>query len=307
MKQKLGLTKSAVLFISTLVTSLGIAASPSLAATLARSRSIFTIDYYSQSPTNVPTLPEDSVKAIAAPGMSVITNGILTSVKGNASVSGTNVIAQADAFASFFKDPLSSSNLTSNKASGSGNTYFGLAQSEAKVAGDFSIKAGETFSFDFTAFLDMDTYVGDPFGEKATASGDISLVLLDITNQSVLDSFSVFSNIVTSAYAKPSEDVFGYDKSQNINLGLIYKKTSFGSINEESVKALFEGSYQRSFQSDTRLRLIETKTNQVTVEAPEPSNTFALLLGFGLTGAFLGAKSKLNRQSKLFSIQTDKV
>ncbi|GET37307.1 hypothetical protein [Microseira wollei] len=307
MKQKLGLTKSALLFISTLVTSLGIAASPSIAASLARSRSVFTIDYYSQSPENVPTLPEDSVEAIAEPGMSVITNGILTSAKGRASVSGTNVIAQAEAFASFFKDPLSSSNLTSNKASGSGNTYFGLAQSEAKVAGDFSIKAGETFSFDFTAFLELSTFVGNPFGEKATASGDISLVLFDITNQSVLDSFSVFSNIVTSAYAKPSEDVFGYNKSQNININFTKKFTDFGSIYKESVKASFDGSYQRSFQSDTRLLLIETKTNQVTVEAPEPSNTFALLLGFGMTGAFLGAKSKLNQQSKLFSTGTDKV
>lgn len=306
MKLKLGLTKSGVLLISTLVTSLGIAAAPSLAASLAVSGGSFTIENYSQSPENLANLPDDRSEAIAATGTSVNTNGILTSAKGITSVIGTNVIADALALASFSKDPVESFNFTSNVASGEGNTYFGLAQSEAKVAGDFSIKAGDIFSFDFTAFLELYTGLENPFGEIATASGELSLVLLDITNQTVLDSFSVFSKIVTSAYAKPSEDVFSYDKSQNINIDFI-KNLNFGSIDKESATALFQGSYRRTFNSDTRLLLIETKTNKVTVQAAEPSNTFALLLGFGVTTAFLGAKSKINRQGKLFSTGIDKV
>lgn len=306
MKQKLGLTKSSVLFISTLVTSLGIAVSPSMAVSLSTSRSLFTIDNYSQSP-DLTILPGDRDEAIADTITSVFTNGILTSATAITSVTGRNVIADALALASFSKDPLSSFNFTSNVASGEGNTYFGLAQSEAKVAGDFSIKAGETFSFDFTAFLELYTQLENPFGEIATSSGELSLVLFDIANQTVLDSFSVFSKIVTSAYAQPSEDVLPvYDKSQNINIDFI-NNLNVGSIDQESVTALFEGSYQRTFNSDTRVLLIETKTNLVTVEAPEPSNTLALLFGFGLTGAFLSSKSKLKRQGKLFSTQIDKV
>lgn len=307
MNLKLGLTKSSVLFISTLVTSLGIAASPSMAATLARSEASFTIFNYSQSPENLPEVGDGSqVSTEFEP--SVSTNGILTSAQANTSVSGRTAIANALADAFFLKTPPFSNNFTSSLASGSGNTYFGSALSQATVAGEFSIKAGETFSFEFAANLDMSTIVENPLGEIATASGDLSLILFDSTNNAVLDYFTLFSKIGTSAYPTESADFWGYSSSDNINIANPNNVDFvFGNNNQESFTASFFGSYQRSFQSDSRLVLIETKTNHVTVQAPEPSNTFALLLGFGLTSAFLGAKSKLNGQRQLFSTKTDKV
>ena len=290
-KRKIGLTKNSVLFFSTLVTSLGIAALPSMAASLARSEASFTIFNYSQSPEGLLT-PED----IGQPDTKFDTSvtGILTSTKAHTSVSGKTAIADANASATFLKNPAFSTNATFSEAFGDTNTYFGSALSQATVAGEFSIKAGETFSFEFAANLSMFTLVENPLGEIATASGDLSLILFDSTKNNVLDYFTVFSKIATSAYPSNSADFWGYDNTQNINLISADSEISFGNSHQESVTASFFGSYQRSFQNDTRLLLIETKRNQVTVKAPEPSNTFALLLGFGLTSAFLGAKSKFN-------------
>ncbi len=309
MKLKLGFTKSSVLFISTLVTSLGIAASPSIAASFARSEADFTIFNYSQSPEDLPESGDVS-QASTELETSVSATGILTSTKARTSVVGGTTIANAYANAIFLNTtPPFSNNSTLSYAVGSSNSYFGFAQSQATVAGEFSIKAGETFSFEFVANLAMLTAVENPLSEIATASGDLSLILFDTTNNIVLDYFTAFSKIATSAYPTDSADFFVYNHSQNINIDSNPNNfnTSFGNRNQESVTASFIGSYQRYFDSDTRLALIETKTNQVTVKAPEPSNTFALLLGFGLTGAFLGAKSKLNRQGNLFSTESDKV
>lgn len=308
MKLKLGLTKSSVLFISTLVTSLGIAASPSMAASLARSEATFTIFNYSQSPENLPEFGDGS-QASTELDRSASATGILTSAKASTSVSGETAIANAYADAIFLNIlPPLSSNSTSSDALGIGNTYFGSAISQATVAGAFSIQAGETFSFEFAANLGMFTNVENPLGEIATASGDLSLILFDSSNNIVLDYFTVFSQIKTSAYPTESADFFIPDKTQNFNIDSNPNNVSlsFGNSYQESVAASFIGSYQRHFQNDTRLILIETKTNQVTVKAPEPSNTFALVLGFGFTSAFLGAKSKLNGR-KLFSTETDKV
>jgi hypothetical protein len=305
MKLKLGFTKSSVLFISTLVTSLGIAVSPTIAASFARSEADFTIFNYSQSPEDFPEL-EDSSQSSTEFETSASATGILTSTKARTSVSGGTTIANAYANAIFLNTtPPLSNNSTLSYAFGRGNSYFGLAQSQATVAGEFSIKAGETFSFEFSANLAMLTAVENPLGEIATASADLSLILFDTTNNIVLDYFTAFSKIATSAYPTESADFFGYKNSENININP-NQDISFGDSYEESVAASFIGSYQRSFESDTRLILIETKTNQVTVKSPEPSNTLALLLGLGLTGACLGAKSKLNRR-QLFSTKTNKV
>lgn len=309
MKLKLGLTKSSVLFVSTLVTSLGIAASPSMAASLARSEATFTIFNYSQSPENLPEFGDFSEVIATELEPSASANGLLTSTKVNTSVSGNTAVANALATANFLNNPAFSNNTTFSEAAGDTNTYFGSAFSQATVAGAFNIAAGETFSFEFVANLAMSTAVENPLSEIATASGDLSLILFDSTNNVVLDYFTAFSQIATSAYPTNSADFFGYNNSQNISIDQSPDNfnLSFGNSNQESVEALFIGSYQRSFQSNTRLVLIEAKTNQVTVKAPEPSNTFALLLGFGLTSAFVGAKSKFNGKSKLLSTQAEKV
>lgn len=308
MKQKLGLTKSSVLFVSTLVTSLGIAATPSMAASLARSEAIFTIFNYSQNPENLPEFGDISEVIATELEPSASANGILTSTKVNTSVSGNIAIANALATATFLNNnsPLSN-NTTFSEAAGDTNTYLGSAFSQATVAGEFNIAAGATFSFEFAANLAMSTAVENPLGEIANASGDLSLILFDSTNNVVLDYFTAFSKIATSAYPTDSADFFGYNNSQNINLIIADSDKSFGNSHQESVTASFFGSYQRSFQSNTRLVLIEAKTNQVTVKAPEPSNTFALLLGFGLTSAFVGAKSKFNGKIKVLSTQAEKV
>ena len=275
------ITKFLVLFISPLVTSLSVAASPSLAATFALSSGVFSLNY-SLSPQNN-DLP--SVEVTSA-------TDSFTWAK-----PGSSVTAIPDADAGFVASQQLFFNTSESFAKGSGKDYLGIAKSQAEVVANFSILKGQSFSFDFTGALRLFTDIDSPRYEKATASGDISLALVDITdpeNETVLEFFTVFGNLVTPETQPWERDFLDYRVSQNISLDINLFKDFEG--NTESADAFFTGSYVKdNFESDTRLALKEIKTNQATVKAPEPSSTLALVIGFGTAVIWFGVKSKRAR------------
>lgn len=296
---KSGIANSFVLFISPFVTSLSVAITPSFAASFASSSAFFETSNYSLTPQNLK--PEN-------------VGDIGTSIKFNTStlsVPGATAVAEVTSDASFNKEDLNaifSNNYSQSVALGQGSRYLGLAQSQVGVFGNFFIPAGQTFSFDFFANLNLLTKIDLPRRDSAIARGEISLLLVDATNNknTVLDSFTVTSNLITRPYEEEGEDFLAYDYSDNIDIGLNnsdpdddpFLQTYFGG-NQEFSQASFIGSYQRTFTSDTWLSLIETKTNEVRVEAPEPSSALGLFLFFGLAGIGLKVKSKLNGETTI--------
>lgn len=271
-----GQIKGLSLFIAPLVTSSILAASPSLAATFASSEGGFQLDNLSHSPMAVSTLAEAKSVALAP---------------------NSQVIAEAEATALFLDVPDAPSPVAGNEnrsvVFGEGsNNYLGLAESfSAVIAYDFVIEAGETFSFDFSAFLGLDTSIDDPAFERASASGEVIFELYDSTdtdNLHLLDFFAFSGNIATPG----SADFIDFTNSANVEIASATSTTAFGGT-EESAVAGVEGEYSRHFDSLTYLTLVESKTNKAkaVVQTPESSSLVGLLaFGLALVGYSLKKK-----------------
>lgn len=208
----------------------------------------------------------------------------------------SSVSAEAIASAVFYVDPVSSQNYSLSETSGVGDNYFGLSQSYSKIAGlNFLIKSQETFSFDFGAFLNLQTVVDNNQTEEAIASGNISFFLFDSTNQdnwSILDYWQVSGNLsssenVNSIAFNKSSDAFSYSVLPTI----------FGEANK-SVSAQVGGTYSRLFGTPINLSLIEFKNTQAIVVTPVPVPSDLL----GVTSVGLFFVYKVAKRKRLLSL-----
>jgi hypothetical protein len=279
MNQYQGISKRILLIFSSLIASTALATSPSQAATFALSEGVLDFTKFSQSPLTVGTDVDTDTLAIA-----------------NNNMVGT----LADAEANFIVVPPKASSLSLSQAFGSGNrAYLGLAESEAKLIGNFVVDAGTPFSFDFTTSLKLEVSVDNPLlSEKASASGDISFVLLDTANQSVLDFFNVVGDLSTV----DNKDFIAFQKSENVSLNNPVTQSNFGG-NQEFAQVNLQGSLQRTFANKTNLTLIEVKRNKARVEVPEPSSGLALLVLCGVTGITLKCRRKAATSAKSLEIK----
>jgi hypothetical protein len=262
MLQKHLLAQGLFTFVTPLVTGLALTTSPAIAATFASSEAKVNLDNFSHAPTDISTLTDTQVIAIA-------TNG--------------NVTADAEAEANFTANPFGTTeanNYSWSQTEGDGRRYVGLAESFAAIIGyDFIIEAGDTFDFDFMGFLDLETSMDNLPGEYATAEGMISLDLYDTTNPGnwlLLDSFELSGILDTLG----ESDDLDYQFSDNftLNPSNTALNTDFGG-QEELAEAVIDGSYSKTFNSLTKLMLVEAKINQAQVQAvPESSSLLGLLV-----------------------------
>ncbi len=267
MKQYKKFVKHLLLLATPMVASSLLASTPSQAASLALSKSEVKFTDFNQSL---------SVEPIVISNSDTFTNAI----------KGT-VDAKANAEANFYNTPKpSASNFAFSQASGEGEKYFGIAKSFAQVIGDFAIEANQSFSFNFTSDLNLQTAIDNPLLENAIASGETSFALFDIDNQSLVDYFSVLGNLNTAG----NGDSLELQNTDNISFSRQSQEKIFGG-NQELAEAFFQGSYQRTFTNKTNLRLIEVKANQARVATvPEPSNLASFLVA-GLIVVTLKRKS----------------
>ncbi len=233
------------------------APNPASAATLATSEAKVNLYNFSHQPFEVSALIDHRTKVTGPDGQ--VTTG-------------------ATANAQFLNDsPFpSATSLSASGASGDGTGYTGFAQSSAKVTGyNFAIGAGETFAFNFDAYLALSTQIDQPGAESATATGAILFQLFDSTDlDHPLNVFSFFGNLNTPGKG----DFLRKVNDRHVTFSDITFDQSFGG-NDESATASVQGSFSRSFRQARNLTLIEAQANQVTVKAPEPVNTPSLLFG----------------------------
>ncbi|MEG4058501.1 MULTISPECIES: PEP-CTERM sorting domain-containing protein [unclassified Microcoleus] len=268
----------AFLLATPLVTSLSVGIAPSSAATIAGSAAAVTIYNLSHPLTEIGT----------------VTN-IYTPTTANTS----SVISQANAEAFFISNchELLAANLSESQVIGSGNNYLGLAQSQAAVIGDFSIKAKETFSFTVQTILHLLTSVSNPQSERASATGSISFALIDTVSKILLDSFEL--GIGLHSFKAPelslSYNLAGKFNPTKINFAFLAQG------NTTSLSLYTSGVYSRTFDSTTNLRLVEVKNNMAVAQAqpvpeaepvPEPTTILGTALFFG----FLTKRRKLKNQ-----------
>ncbi|HEY9651317.1 MAG TPA: hypothetical protein V6C95_11690 [Coleofasciculaceae cyanobacterium] len=280
MKFNQELIKGLFLFATPLVTSSVFATSPGFAATFAVSESKVNIGNFSHNPLGISTLTDTDTTAI-----SLEDDG--------------QVQADANAKAIFTTEPPTRAYNTSlSTAKGTGNSYLGGATSLAAVIGyDFIVGSGEAFSFDFNAFLKLETSIDNPKTERANTDGQISFELYDSSdpnqaNWFLLDLFTLSGGLATK---KGGDYLYsGNNNYITYNPNETYFNTTFGGT-QESAEASATGRYSRTFDSLIKLTLVEAKTNRVSVKAsvqtPESSSLLGLLL-FSLLCIGYGIKSK---------------
>ncbi|MBW4632109.1 MAG: hypothetical protein KME30_09460 [Iphinoe sp. HA4291-MV1] len=195
------------------------------------------------------------------------------------------VVETSTSPAKAFTDVVSSVN-------GEGRNYTGLVKSNSGIVGNFDIGAGQTFSFNFSSFLNLGTDIDASPIENAQANGDIAFYLFDTSdiseqalpdfltgllddpnsiNKSPLSFFSLSGNVSTLG-----DDFILSQNSSDITLTNTSKEVDFEG-NEEFAFADFTGSFQRYFDKSANVTLIATRRSKARVTAPEPSTSLALL------------------------------
>jgi hypothetical protein len=190
-----------------------------------------------------------------------------TNTSTNASPFGAiDVAAEADATFVTAPKPIAQ-NTTLSGASGFGFGYTGSADSFAIVRGyNFNIKAGERFSFNFNAFLGLETGIDDARYEQAQASGKVVFKLFDNSKPGKLqplDFLSIFGQVNTTG---PDRLALNNSAGFRLNPNKTSLLRDFGGT-EETAIATVQGRFSRLFSQNTSLVLVEYKQSQVAVAA----------------------------------------
>jgi hypothetical protein len=270
--------------VISLVTSIAtstLLAIPAWAFTFSKSEGTFQINNFSHFPFDVQTFQDSNTQAIALDGI---------------------VRTNANANASFFTDqlnPLSSqaNGFSSSLVNGEGNSYLGLARSIAEITGyQFQIQSGETFSFDFSAALNLEITVDQPDVEKAGAIGLIGLGLYDASaplNSAPLEFLAISGNLGIpdsrhSLDINQSSGITSHSTQSSLDNFLGSNQAS------ASASASVQGRLSSYFASPASLTLVKFSSNEAMAAVPEPSGILASLLCIGLVGGKLWRKAKRN-------------
>jgi hypothetical protein len=258
-QQRLNLVFGSIPVFATLTLS----SSPCFAATFASSSANAFLHNFSHNPLKIETITDTNTLTFVSSG----------SV--NADANSDALFINQIPFTFARNDSLA-------KASGYGQKYLGIADSEAAVIGrHFLISAGSTFSFDFLSFLQLNTSIDNPPGESAIAKGNISFFLFDDATQLPIDSF-LLSGQLTSL---DTQDFFAVEATDGFTFSTDLSIQNTGG-NQELITAFYAGTFSRYFSENTTLTLVEVKTNAVIVKAPEPSSFVAFFI-FGVAGVAL--------------------
>ena len=164
-----------------------------------------------------------------------------------------------DAFTALFSE----TGLVVEAESGS---FDGTAESEAKVRAAFEVGANETFSFDAIADLSIDAKeIEDPDAEFSRARSGASFLLMDVTdeaNPKILDYSAVSGRLISSQ--RVGRVRIGSTGNFTVTERQIDRDVD-GNNGTDSVSALVAGRYERRFNRDTRLALIQVEASTVKV------------------------------------------
>lgn len=274
MELQFNLLKPLILLASSWVATT-IAIAPSQAATSASSKAEVKLINFSQELENIEAITK--VKAIAISESGSLTSEIETEVEGDADANRT-------------------SNFSSHLAEGADGDYFGFSRSVTKVLGNFVVEK-EPFTFDFSAFLELDTSIDNPSLEDAISRGRTSILLYNSRKNRLLDSFAISGGL----FAKDQGDFLKIKASKNFVIDFLETQRDFQG-NQETATAKATGQFSRFFRKETHLRLVQVQRNRVniqgenSVKVPESSNLLALLL-FSATG--LGMVMRSRRPQRL--------
>jgi hypothetical protein len=131
-------------------------------------------------------------------------------------------------------------------------------ETDIKVLSSFDVKAGDTFSFQFSIDMNLEvSEVENRFAEYNDVQGRIAFLVLDISNPhkaKVVDYFGARGRVnsplrIADARLRSSKNVSIEFKDRFINRG--------GNDGEDYVEGFAIGSYEREFNKDTTLTIVK--------------------------------------------------
>jgi hypothetical protein len=170
-----------------------------------------------------------------------------------------NALAAATADAFFIFDPAINGEIgvgsITNEVTGRGTNFDGVAESFASVSGTFFIRAGETFSFEFSGYLKMETSLQSAETQTANTTGRIAFGVYDLTRKPTrLDFLEVTGGLDT-----PGDLDFLNFQTSGSSIDLNPQETRFARQSSELAESAFVsvfGKYQtQPFTQDTLLVL----------------------------------------------------
>lgn len=236
------------------------------AATFAGVSSSFEFSNFSQAPFFTDTNADTSTVVISGDGF---------------------VLAESNALVVVDLVDASASNKINSFALGLGNNYLGTATSQATVAGNFRLNAGDTLSFDFRGALELVTAIDNPSTESAFALGFLGFSVLGPSDSDELGLLGILDTPGTQDVLDTNLfTLFSAGNSGNIVLNSLNANRRIGGL-EEFLDVDFSGRYSRKFAEPTLVSLVETKAGIAEVQqVPTPSLLWGLMTygGLGIVG-----------------------
>ncbi len=222
-------------------------------------------------PTN--TNPNPNPNFARATGFALFSNysqspsGLLTAARTEALVKGgvAGAIADAAAIADFQGDPTFSALFTDSIGVGLDGSYAGSANSETIVVGNFAVGTNQTFSFNFLADLALKAKeIENPNAEYNHAKSKTAFLVLDTTDLNkpkVLDYFGIQGKLISSKQDGDlkiggKRNVTITSREQTIDVD--------GNNGTDSIAGKATGTYQRTFNRDTNISIVEVNASTVT-------------------------------------------
>lgn len=176
--------------------------------------------------------------------------------------SGENY-SNSNAEAFFYESELSGF-FTESFGFGTDGSFAGNANNSAQIIASFAIASGETFSFDFLKDLLIESKeIENPDAEHNQGELNVGFVLLDTTdpnNIEVLDYADIYAYLLSSQQAGDITQYF----SENFTLdGSDTIIDIDGDNGIDLISAISAGTYERTFDRDTNLTLIQINHSSV--------------------------------------------
>ena len=173
--------------------------------------------------------------------------------------------AIAEAQALFLEDANFSFLFADSNASGDG-TFTGSSESKTQVVANFEIGANQSFSFDFSVNLALTAKeIENPHTEYNRAKSKSTFLVLDTTNPNspkVVDYFGTKGKLISS------EQVANIRVGGSRNVAILSGEQISdidGNNGTDEVYSNTVGSYQKTFDKNTNITIVEISTSAVQV------------------------------------------
>ncbi len=249
------------LLLTSIVAGHAVLSLPSYAANLSFSSISLGINNFNIHPTGVGIVSDIDITTIADVGV----------VTANVQLNAMFVSEQTQAFAQSSSQTL---------IEGFGSQYFGRANINSFLVGNFTVNAQQDLSFDFQASLSLINSLENLDSGGSNAFGNVSLYLLNNLNQEVIDIFQVLANLNTlnDPVGTLSQDLLSIKTNPDIFFGNLSSAMISGDL-YESTQVNLTGSFHKTFEQATSLTLVAVtqscsrRSNVVgsCARIPEPS------------------------------------